>query len=170
MGSGDPLTYTGEAIHTDNTEPYKLFYRITIEEADSDGDGLTDWEEGILGTDPYSPDTDRDGIPDGIEITNGSDPLANTLHLDPDGPHGLPASLENGLIGRWDLETTHIAPALGGYYTLARYADSTPAARHIVPFDMTVRFYGMPSKAAGTTGNATGFLCPPKTLLGNQIR
>lgn len=170
MGSGDPLTYTGEAIHTDNTEPDKLFYRIIIEDADSDGDGLSDWEEGILGTDPFSPDTDRDGIADGVEIANGSDPLANTLHLDPDGSHGLPASLENGLIGRWDLETTHIAPALGGYYTLARYADSTPAARHIVPFDMTVRFDGMPSKAAGTTGNATGFLCPPKTLLGNQIR
>jgi hypothetical protein len=34
---------------------------------DSDGDGLTDDEERLLGTDPLNPDTDGDGISDGIE-------------------------------------------------------------------------------------------------------
>ena len=39
---------------------------------DSDGDGLTDAEEGnYLGTDPYDADTDGDGMPDGWEYWNG---------------------------------------------------------------------------------------------------
>jgi hypothetical protein len=64
---------------------------------DSDGDGLTDEEEKILGTnpnnpdsdndelsdreevkvyltDPLNPDTDKDGYPDGHEVKNGYDP------------------------------------------------------------------------------------------------
>ena len=35
--------------------------------ADSDGDGLTDRQERILGTDPADPDSDRDGLPDGAD-------------------------------------------------------------------------------------------------------
>ncbi len=35
---------------------------------DSDGDGLTDAEELILGTDPHNPDTDGDGLTDGEEV------------------------------------------------------------------------------------------------------
>jgi Bacterial TSP3 repeat/Thrombospondin type 3 repeat len=34
---------------------------------DSDGDGLTDAEELVLGTDPLNPDTDGDGVPDGAD-------------------------------------------------------------------------------------------------------
>lgn len=43
--------------------------------ADSDGDGLSDAQEGILGTDPFNPDTDGDGFSDGVEVASGSDPL-----------------------------------------------------------------------------------------------
>lgn len=42
---------------------------------DSDGDGLTNFEEAGLGTDPLSPDTDRDGIQDGQEVADATDPL-----------------------------------------------------------------------------------------------
>ncbi|MFC1731427.1 hypothetical protein ACFL6I_14000 [candidate division KSB1 bacterium] len=35
--------------------------------ADSDGDGLKDWEEILFGTDPNNPDTDNDGVLDGEE-------------------------------------------------------------------------------------------------------
>ncbi|MGI6460600.1 MAG: dockerin type I domain-containing protein [Candidatus Hydrogenedentales bacterium] len=42
---------------------------------DSDGDGLTNFEEEYYGTDPNSPDTDGDGMPDGWEVQYGLDPL-----------------------------------------------------------------------------------------------
>ena len=42
---------------------------------DSDGDGLLDWEEAKLGTNPYNPDTDGDGLSDKWEVDNGYDPL-----------------------------------------------------------------------------------------------
>ncbi len=35
---------------------------------DTDLDGVTDWEEGLFGTDPTKKDTNDDGIPDNIEI------------------------------------------------------------------------------------------------------
>ncbi len=43
---------------------------------DSDGDGLTDWREAGLGTDPFDSDSDDDGLSDGEEVgTYGTDPL-----------------------------------------------------------------------------------------------
>ena len=35
---------------------------------DSDGDGLPDYLEAIIGSDPYNADTDGDGLPDGYEV------------------------------------------------------------------------------------------------------
>ena len=45
-------------------------------DADDDNDGLTDVDEGTLGTDPLLSDTDGDGLSDGDEVnTHGTDPL-----------------------------------------------------------------------------------------------
>jgi outer membrane protein OmpA-like peptidoglycan-associated protein len=49
---------------------------------DADGDGLTDEEERILGTDPHNPDTDGDGISDGDEVHKYH---TNPLKKDTDG-------------------------------------------------------------------------------------
>jgi hypothetical protein len=42
---------------------------------DSDGDGICDADELIIGTNPYLADSDGDGYPDGLELALGSDPL-----------------------------------------------------------------------------------------------
>ncbi len=41
---------------------------------DTDGDGLSDLDEGLLGTDPLKPDTDGDGLTDYQEVKSGTDP------------------------------------------------------------------------------------------------
>ena len=56
-----------EASHTSEEIDY---------EKDTDEDGLPDWLEEELGTDPLNPDTDGDGLPDGYEyLVLGTDPL-----------------------------------------------------------------------------------------------
>lgn len=47
----------------------------TQDEADTDGDGLKDWEESLWNTDPLNKDTDGDGTTDGQEVKDGRDPL-----------------------------------------------------------------------------------------------
>ena len=49
---------------------------VGIPGIDSDGDGLTDAEEALWGTDPHNPDTDGDGLTDGEEVRlHYTDPL-----------------------------------------------------------------------------------------------
>ena len=46
----------------------------TVAGRDDDGDGLTNSEEYLLGTNPNNPDSDGDGLPDGLEIHIGTNP------------------------------------------------------------------------------------------------
>ncbi len=50
-----------------------------LELADSDGDGLTDGNEVELGIDPVLPDSDGDGFDDGEEVDLGFDPADGTV-------------------------------------------------------------------------------------------
>jgi hypothetical protein len=43
-------------------------------ESDTDNDGLKDWEESLIGTNPSNSDTDGDKTTDGDEISQGRDP------------------------------------------------------------------------------------------------
>ena len=55
------------------------------QDSDSDDDGLTDGEEiNTHGTDPLDSDTDDDGIPDEWEADNGTNPLTDDTASDPD--------------------------------------------------------------------------------------
>ncbi len=48
---------------------------IVGSQADTDGDGVGDQSEEVLGTSPTNPDTDGDGLSDFAEIQQGTDPL-----------------------------------------------------------------------------------------------
>lgn len=58
---------------------------IDYDAPDTDGDGLVDPYEFILGTDPNNPDTDGDGISDGIEISGTNGFITNPRVADTDG-------------------------------------------------------------------------------------
>ncbi len=65
-------------------------------QTDTDGDGIFDAAEDVLGTDPNNPDTDGDGATDGEEVNGIDDPSTpynpngNTSNpLDPCDPEGL---------------------------------------------------------------------------------
>ncbi|MEI6178648.1 MAG: hypothetical protein WCS43_17280, partial [Verrucomicrobiota bacterium] len=64
------------------TDP-KMFWRVKIEDVDSDGDGLTDAEEYVMATDPNNPDSDGDTLADLVEILAGTAP--NNPDSDNDG-------------------------------------------------------------------------------------
>ena len=71
---------------------------------DLDGDGLTNNEEVLIGTDPENPDTDGDGMDDGTEVEVGADPLDTDTDDDgiEDGEDGLGDDDEDGIINVLD--------------------------------------------------------------------
>jgi len=59
----------GLFVFADDTASTKNIFQ------DSDQDGLSNDEEKLYGTDPFSRDTDSDGYSDGVEVESGYDPL-----------------------------------------------------------------------------------------------
>ena len=71
---------------SDNDDLVAWYENPRINPADSDGDGLYDEDEVLLGTDPLLPDTDYDGVDDGQEIlVDGTPPHGNLPDGDGDG-------------------------------------------------------------------------------------
>lgn len=100
----------GNAPHTNDYAAVNIGqvkYVFSFDSAkDSDGDGISDWQEVMYGTDPYNPDTDGDGLLDGLEVEYGTDPF------DPD-------SDGDGLLDGWEvlhgydpLNTNNVAPLM----------------------------------------------------------
>lgn len=67
LGNGRQLEDIVQAVLGDGTPAPSVFWRMIINETDTDGDGLTDWEESQLETDPNAADTDGDGLSDLFE-------------------------------------------------------------------------------------------------------
>ena len=91
---------------------------------DTDGDGLSDAYETLLGTDKNNRDTDGDGLWDGIEIEFGLNPLdATDADFDGDGVNiideyrfGLnQAANDSGISANRDLFTHDVRSRLTGY-------------------------------------------------------
>ena len=55
-------------------------------QGDEDGDGLSNEQERVLGTDPYEPDSDGDGSSDFMENEAGTDPLDSDSFVDTTPP------------------------------------------------------------------------------------
>ena len=68
-----------------NEDAFRVFDPCTT---DTDGDGLTDAQEGILGTDANNPDTDGDGLTDDEEV--------NTTNTDPQNPDTDGGGVDDG--------------------------------------------------------------------------
>ena len=64
-GNGGPGTGGG------GTKPYP---GVPTEPVDFDGDGILDYDETLIGTDPWNPDTDGDGLSDPQELSRDLDP------------------------------------------------------------------------------------------------
>ena len=84
IGNGSVLEYGIPLPDAD-----KLFWRVTIEDVDTDDDDLTDAEECVLGTNPLLADTDGDGWNDREEITNDT----SSTNPDTDGD-GIPDNID----------------------------------------------------------------------------
>lgn len=62
-----------EVGHVAENVGYMLLSTATVSDPDSDGDGLTDAQEAVYGTDPNSTDSDNDGINDADELAYWGD-------------------------------------------------------------------------------------------------
>jgi hypothetical protein len=94
-------TYSAQAVAENTCGDQFALSTVNFDvTADSDGDGWTDPEEIVFGTDPFDRDTDDDGIldfPDGPWDADG-DTVIDALECDADND-GLPDGLEVGLDG-----------------------------------------------------------------------
>jgi hypothetical protein len=71
-GTGEEIS--GEAL-TGNSP--RKFFRWKIDDPDSDGDMVNDWNETLLGSNPQAADTDGDGFLDGEEYQQSANPLSD---------------------------------------------------------------------------------------------
>ncbi len=94
------------------------FWRIAVSDADTDRDGLNDWEEIQLGTSSAVADTDKDGLPDAWEVGYGLDPLVDDAAADTD--HDTFTNLQEFAAGM--NPTLPPIPATSGSVELSVYA------------------------------------------------
>ncbi len=111
------------------------FYRVQVTDADSDGDGLTDWEERQLGWDPNNPSTDGQQN-DYARAVAGLQATSNNITITESDPTWSPYSAAPGTFvitrsGRFDALTVNLQ--LGG--SAAAGVDYQPFSTSVqIPF------------------------------------
>ncbi len=121
-GTGAAISVVVRTAGATGAQPQ--FWRVSVADRDTDGDGLNDWEESRLGTAIQTPDTDGDGYSDGFEVAHGFDPKAAET-----GPRELPLWAEQAPIGGGGTEPAEAYNSL----TLDRAASGSGKAMVICP-------------------------------------
>jgi len=84
MANGTNVVLSVSAFDAAGNKATSNSYSFIVTE-DSDDDGLSDYGEGVVGTDPHNLDSDGDGLPDGWEVDYDLSPLdASDASLDSD--------------------------------------------------------------------------------------
>ncbi|WP_370246774.1 MBG domain-containing protein [Nocardioides sp.] len=130
-----PIEFTADLVAGVQASPdYEVQYvsgTLTVTEADTDGDGLSDAREEQLGTDPRRRDTDRDGLSDGVEVRGimisarvytgtGADEAGRVIGLVRTNPLRKDTD-RDGLSDRREVRGTNVkqvVQAKGGRYTI----------------------------------------------------
>ena len=87
LGNGRQMEDIVQAVLGNGQPAPSVFWRLGVTDIDTDGDGLTDWEESVLKTNPNSQDSDGDGLSDLVELrgrTASGVSFSPTDPLDPD--------------------------------------------------------------------------------------
>ncbi len=153
----DPLAYGTFTECATLTKPFP----------DSDGDGLNDCEEAVVGTNPYLQDTDRDGLPDVVEVLRGLFPLVDDRLYDTDGD-GMRNGVE--LQQATDPNSNDSASAVVNAYSISVVADTPDGGGLTTVLDPNPT-YPLPGvsidSVGGTVGGTTTLAAspgPPLTL------
>jgi len=111
-------------------------WTLTIPRTDTDSDGLSDAEEGLLLTDPTIPDTDGDGLRDGTDFAPLQFDRFHIVYLGPvEPPSDLPYLAEPGA-SRADGQGRHLEPGQSCLYRLPLTL-LPPGAPAVVALDAT---------------------------------
>jgi hypothetical protein len=120
------LIPTGTASAKTKVDAFAAKYRLTgtWKSKDADKDGLKNFKEFRLGTDPRRADSDKDGLKDGDEVTSGNNPRKP----DTDGDRVKDGAEHAGVVTAFDGETITIREfATGKKVTATLDTDCTPA-------------------------------------------
>ncbi len=125
-GTGLEMDAVVTLTQPDGSTPASQFFRVAIEDIDTDADGVTDLEERDLGSSPFFADSNNDGIGDAEAAAAGSNPSAAT----PDGNgDGLPDNELYAVVFEFLYETLEKYPpgflALSGIDNTNKYLTST---------------------------------------------
>ncbi|MGI8601492.1 MAG: DUF1800 family protein [Verrucomicrobiales bacterium] len=118
----------------------RMFLRLNVADTDSDGDGVTDWEEIQAGTNPGDNDTDHDGLFDDwatlSQLLTGQNTV--TVHAsDALASEAGPDSATFRLVRRGGLNPLIVSFTLGGTAVHPDDYTATPAASAFFPLGVS---------------------------------
>ncbi|MGF1484410.1 MAG: hypothetical protein ACFBZ8_08595, partial [Opitutales bacterium] len=109
--------------HSSSAFPPQQFFRVELLDPDSDGDGMTDYEEAVFGSNRITPDSDFDAFSDLQEYFDGTDP--NEVDI-------IPGSLAEHIIQQVNSRLSAAAPPEQSKPVFTSYTDADHAAVPLV--------------------------------------